>query len=118
MEVTIHQGGWESHPKGEGAQVVRPKLPCCTRNAETVTLRSERGEWKRAIVRWYLASRLLNFSYPPLNLAFKSLFPASSSLPIPLGKNTNWSEPILPDKGHREVSLAKLYASSNSVGGR
>jgi hypothetical protein len=31
---------------------------------ETVTLRSERGDWKRAIVRWYLASRLLNLGYP------------------------------------------------------
>ena len=35
VEVTIHQGGWESHPKGEGAQVVRPKPPCGTRNAES-----------------------------------------------------------------------------------
>ena len=33
VEVTIHQGGWEIHPKGEGAQVVRPKLPCGTRDA-------------------------------------------------------------------------------------
>jgi hypothetical protein len=35
VEVTIHQGGWESHPKGEGAQVVRPKPPCGTRDAES-----------------------------------------------------------------------------------
>ncbi len=36
-------------------------------DAETVTLRSERGGWKRAITRWYLASRLLNLEYPFLN---------------------------------------------------
>jgi len=46
------------------------KVTCCceaTRlttgersDTETVTLRSERGDWKRAFVRWYLASRLLN----------------------------------------------------------
>jgi hypothetical protein len=50
------------------------KVTCCcevTRVAagersdtETVTLRSERGDWKRAIVGWYLASRLLNLGYP------------------------------------------------------
>src|SRR5258708_37035551 len=33
-------------------------------DAETVTLRSERGGWKRAITRWYLASRLLNLGHP------------------------------------------------------
>jgi len=33
-------------------------------DAETVTLRSERGGWKRAITRWYLASRLLNLVHP------------------------------------------------------
>jgi hypothetical protein len=33
-------------------------------DTETVTLRSERGDWKRAIARWYLASRLLNLGYP------------------------------------------------------
>jgi hypothetical protein len=32
-------------------------------DTETVTLRSERGDWKRAIGRWYLASRLLNLGY-------------------------------------------------------
>ena len=32
-------------------------------DTETVTLRSERGDWKRAIARWYLASRLLNLVY-------------------------------------------------------
>src|SRR5215467_13742043 len=30
------------------------------RDTETVMPRSERGDWKRAVVRWYLASRLLN----------------------------------------------------------
>ena len=30
-------------------------------DTETVTLRSERGGWKRVIARWYLAGRLLNF---------------------------------------------------------
>jgi hypothetical protein len=29
-------------------------------DTETVTLRSERGDWKRAVAKWYLASRLLN----------------------------------------------------------
>ena len=33
-------------------------------DTETVTLRSERGDGKRAIVRWYLASRLLNLGHP------------------------------------------------------
>src|SRR5437870_2301770 len=33
-------------------------------DTETVTLRSERGDWKRAMVGWYLASRLLNLAYP------------------------------------------------------
>ena len=33
-------------------------------DTETVTLRSARGDWKRAIVRWYLASRLLNLGDP------------------------------------------------------
>jgi hypothetical protein len=33
--VTTHQGGWESHPQGEGAQVVRRSKPCGTRNAES-----------------------------------------------------------------------------------
>jgi hypothetical protein len=36
-------------------------------DTETVTLRSARGDGKRAIVRWYLASRLLNLKYPFLN---------------------------------------------------
>jgi hypothetical protein len=31
---------------------------------ETVTLRLERGDWKRAVAKWYLASRLLNLGYP------------------------------------------------------
>ena len=35
VEVTIHQGGWESHPKGEGAQVVGIRQPCGTRDAES-----------------------------------------------------------------------------------
>ena len=33
-------------------------------DTETVTLRSERGDGKRAIVRWYLAGRLLNLGHP------------------------------------------------------
>src|ERR1051326_3274055 len=33
-------------------------------DTETVTLRSERGDWKRAIARWYLASCLLNLDHP------------------------------------------------------
>ena len=33
-------------------------------DTETVTLCSASGGWKRAIVRWYLASRLLNLDYP------------------------------------------------------
>jgi len=33
------------------------------RDTETVTLRSERGGWKRVIARWYLAGRLLNLAY-------------------------------------------------------
>jgi hypothetical protein len=33
-------------------------------DTETVTLRTQRGDWKRAILRWYLAIRLLNFEYP------------------------------------------------------
>ena len=33
-------------------------------DTETVTLRSARGNWKRAIARWYLASCLLNLDYP------------------------------------------------------
>jgi len=35
VEVTTHQGGWESHPKGEGAQVVGIQQLCGTRNAES-----------------------------------------------------------------------------------
>ena len=85
MEVTTHQGGREGRPQGEGAQVVDMESPCGTRDAEsqsdttyplsplatsltagersdteTVTLREARGDWKRAMVKWYLASRLLN----------------------------------------------------------
>ena len=33
-------------------------------DTETVTPRSERGDWKRAMIRWYLASRLLNLGHP------------------------------------------------------
>ncbi len=33
-------------------------------DTETVTLRSERGGWKRVIARWYLAGRLLNLDHP------------------------------------------------------
>src|SRR5713226_5500339 len=33
-------------------------------DTETVTLRSARGNWRRAIARWYLASCLLNFDHP------------------------------------------------------
>jgi hypothetical protein len=33
-------------------------------DTETVTLRSERGDWRRAIARWYLAGRLLNLGHP------------------------------------------------------
>jgi hypothetical protein len=33
-------------------------------DTETVTLRSERGGWKRVIARWYLAGRLLNLAHP------------------------------------------------------
>ncbi len=33
-------------------------------DTETVTLRSARGNWRRAIARWYLASCLLNLGYP------------------------------------------------------
>ena len=33
-------------------------------DTETVTLRSERGGWKRAIASWYLAGRLLNLGHP------------------------------------------------------
>ena len=32
-------------------------------DTETVTPRSERGDWKRAMIRWYLASRLLNLGH-------------------------------------------------------
>ena len=42
-------------------------------DTETVTLRSERGDWKRAIARWYLASRLLNLDRPFRKTAFKRL---------------------------------------------
>jgi hypothetical protein len=81
VRVTSHQGGWESHPQGKGAQVVRPKPPCGTRNAEshngaechlppeatgvitgersdteTVTLRSEGGGRKRIISGYHLGS--------------------------------------------------------------
>jgi len=50
------------------------KVTCCCQatsltagersDTETVTLRSERGGWKRVIARWYLAGRLLNLAYP------------------------------------------------------
>ncbi len=33
-------------------------------DTETIMPRSERGDWKRAMVRWYLASRLLNLGHP------------------------------------------------------
>ncbi len=33
-------------------------------DTETVTLRSERGDGKRTIARWYLAGRLLNLEDP------------------------------------------------------
>ena len=35
VRVTAHRGGREGRPQGEGAQVVGPKLPCGTRNAES-----------------------------------------------------------------------------------
>jgi hypothetical protein len=35
VEVTIHRGGREGRPQGEGAQVVRPQPPCGTRHAES-----------------------------------------------------------------------------------
>jgi hypothetical protein len=88
--VTAYQGGREGRPQGEGAQVVVAfnshavremrratvalSVTCCCKvtrvttgergDTETVTLRSEMGDWKRAIARWYLASRLLNLWYP------------------------------------------------------
>src|SRR5260370_6619436 len=43
-------------------------------DTETVTLRSERGDWKRAIARWYLASRLLNLVYLLLKMRSEQCF--------------------------------------------
>jgi hypothetical protein len=90
VRVTSHQGGWESHPQGKGGTggqainchavremrraTVALSVTCRLwatgvttgerSDTETVTLRSERGDWKRAIVRWDLASRLLNLAHP------------------------------------------------------
>ena len=41
-------------------------------DTETVTLREARGGWRRAVVRWYLASHLLNLGYPFQNKQRKS----------------------------------------------
>jgi hypothetical protein len=50
MSRTVWQGGDE---KGLGFQHLVSAL-----------LHSARGDWNRAIVGWYLASRLLNLGYP------------------------------------------------------
>jgi len=38
-------------------------------DTETVTLRKARGDGKRAIVRWYLAGRLLNLGHPSARMS-------------------------------------------------
>jgi hypothetical protein len=60
-------------------------VPCCQKaaglttgersDAETVTLRSERGGWKRITARWYLDGRLLNFAYLFQKSALMSALP-------------------------------------------
>src|SRR5215467_11387782 len=67
-------------------------LPGVFRDEAAREVAEKEAEWQQERESLYAEIGRLTcagyFSYPPLNLAFKSLFPASGSLPIPLGKNT------------------------------
>jgi hypothetical protein len=64
-------------------------------DTETVTLREARGDWKRAMVKWYLASRLLNLVHPFEKSHWESDSLDSLQMDESPGSNGRWVQPLM-----------------------